>query len=340
MKILITGGAGFIGSHTVVELIEAGHTPIIIDNFSNSEKRIIDRIEKIAGKKPAVLEGDCADPEVLDGIFAEEKNIDGIIHFAGLKAVGESMEKPLEYYRNNIDSSLALLEAMKKYGVKYFVFSSSATVYGDPDRNPIPETAPRKPATNPYGNTKAVIEDIIRDTVASGLKVGAISLRYFNPIGAHPTGLIGELPKGVPNNLVPYLVQSASGKREFLTVFGDDYDTPDGTGVRDFIHVVDLAKAHISALDYLEKQDAPFYDVFNVGTGRGASVKELIDTFEKINGVKIPYRIGPRRTGDIAVCWADPGKMNNLTGWKAEKTIAEALKDAWNWEKSLENPAN
>lgn len=337
MKILVTGGAGFIGSHTVVELIAAGHTPLIVDNFSNSEKWIIDRIEKIAGKRPIVFEGDCADPKILDEIFAQEKDIDGIIHFAGLKAVGESMEKPLEYYRNNIDSSLTLLEAMKKFGVKYFVFSSSATVYGDPDQNPIPETAQRKPATNPYGNTKAIIEDIIRDTVSSDQNLRAISLRYFNPIGAHPSGLIGELPKGVPNNLVPYLVQAASGQREFLTVFGSDYDTPDGTGVRDFIHVVDLAKAHIAALNHLEKQKLPFYDVFNVGTGSGASVKELIARFEEINGVPVPHKIGPRRAGDIASCFADPSKINTQMGWKTEKSIEDSLKDAWNWEQKRNN---
>ncbi len=335
MKILITGGAGFIGSHTVVELIEAGHTPIIIDNFSNSEKWIIDRIEKITGQKPTVYEGDCADKKFIADVFQKEKNIDGVIHFAALKAVGESMEKPLEYYRNNLDSTMTILEEITRHKIGNFVFSSSATVYGDPKENPIPEIAPRQPATNPYGNTKSIIEDIIRDLASADKNFSALSLRYFNPIGAHSSGLIGELPKGTPNNLVPYLTQTAAGKRKELTIFGDDYPTPDGTGVRDFIHVVDLARAHIAALDYLKKQPKPFYDIFNIGTGKGTSVKEIIETFEKINRVKVPYKIGPRRPGDIAACWADPSKINKIIGWRAEKTIADALKDAWKWEKNI-----
>ena len=335
MKILVAGGAGFIGSHTSVELIKAGHFPIIVDNFSNSEKWIVSRIEKITGKKPAVYEGDCADQNFLESVFEKEKNISGAIHFAALKAVGESMEQPLRYYRNNIDSALTLLETMAKRKIGNFVFSSSATVYGEPKKNPIPETAPRQPAANPYGNTKAIIEDIIRDTAAADKNFSALSLRYFNPIGAHPSGLIGELPKGTPNNLVPYLTQTAAGKRKELIIFGDDYSTPDGTGIRDFIHIVDLAKAHIAALNYLEKQSSPFYDIFNIGAGKGVSVKELIEIFEKVNGVKIPHKVGPRRPGDIAACWADPTKINKIIGWRAEKTVAGALRDAWKWEQNL-----
>lgn len=335
MKILVTGGAGFIGSHTTVELITAKHQPIIIDNFSNSEKWIIQKIEKITKKKIIFYPGDCTDKKFLKKIFRKEKNIAGVIHFSALKAVGESMEKPLLYYRNNLDSLLSILETILEYKISNFIFSSSATVYGQPKKNPIPETAPRQPATNPYGNTKAIAEDIIRDTVQANKNFSALSLRYFNPIGAHPSGLIGELPKGTPNNLVPYLTQTAVGKREKLTIFGDDYPTPDGTGIRDFIHVVDLAQAHISALDYLTKQPTPFYDIFNVGTGQGASVKKLIRTFEKTTGVKVPYQIGPRRPGDIPACWAEVKKINKTIGWRAQKTLAQALQDAWQWEKGL-----
>jgi UDP-glucose 4-epimerase len=334
MKILVTGGAGYIGSHTVVELINAGHTPIIIDNFANSEQWIIDRIEQITNTKPKIYIANCMDNTVLEEIFSTEE-IDGVIHFVALKAVGESMQKPLEYYYNNINSLLNVLKMMQKYKVENIVFSSSATVYGEPDDNPLTENSPRKQATNPYGNTKMIAEDILKDVITSKSKISAIPLRYFNPIGAHKSHLIGELPKGVPSNLVPYITQTAAGIRDELTVFGDDYDTPDGTCIRDFIHVVDLAKAHIATLEYLDKQTSPFFDVFNVGTGNGTSVMELINTFEKVNNTKVNYTIGPRREGDVEACWADTTKINSIIGWKATKTIEDAMKDAWQWQKTL-----
>jgi UDP-glucose 4-epimerase len=335
MKILVTGGAGFIGSHTAVELIAAGHVPIIADNFSNSEKWIVDRIGKIAGEIPKTYAGNCEDTAFMENIFAAEKDIRGAIHFAAKKAVGESLEKPLTYYRNNLMSLITLIETMQKFGVQNLVFSSSATVYGDPETNPILETAQRKKANSPYGNTKSICEDIIEDAVNGQKNISAVSLRYFNPIGAHPSGLIGELPIGAPNNLVPYLTQAAIGLREKLTVFGSDYPTADGSGIRDYIHVVDLAKAHIKTLEFLEKQNAPFYDVFNVGTGQGHSVLEIIRTFEKVNGTGVPFEIGPRRPGDIAACFADPGKIKDQLSWSTEKTLADALRDAWNWQKNI-----
>jgi len=334
MKILVTGGAGYIGSHTVVELINAGHTPIIIDNFANSEQWIIDRIEQITNTKPKIYIANCMDNTVLEEIFSTEE-IDGVIHFVALKAVGESVQKPLEYYYNNINSLLNVLKMMQKYKVENIVFSSSATVYGEPDNNPLTENSPRKQATNPYGNTKMIAEDILKDVITSKSKISAIPLRYFNPIGAHESHLIGELPKGVPSNLVPYITQTAAGIRDELTVFGDNYDTPDGTCIRDFIHVVDLAKAHIATLEYLDKQTSPFFDVFNVGTGNGTSVMELINTFEKVNNTKVNYTIGPRREGDVEACWADTTKINSIIGWKATKTIEDAMKDAWQWQKTL-----
>ncbi|HCU70321.1 MAG TPA: UDP-glucose 4-epimerase GalE [Candidatus Moranbacteria bacterium] len=335
MKILVTGGAGFIGSHTAIELISKGHTPVIADNFSNSEKWILGRLEEISQQEIIFYEGDCSDGNFLAEVFSREKNIAGAIHFAAKKAVGESMEKPLIYYKNNLLSLIVLLETMQEFGVKNLVFSSSATVYGEPGSCPIPETAPRQKAASPYGNTKVICEDIISDSVFGGKNISAISLRYFNPIGAHPSGLIGELPIGIPNNLVPYVTQAAAGIREKLTVFGNDYPTPDGSGVRDFIHVVDLAQAHIKTLEYLEKQNTPFYDVFNVGTGQGNSVLEIIQTFEKVNGVEVPYEIGPRRPGDIATCFADPQKIEKTLGWKTEKTLEESLIDAWKWQNYL-----
>ena len=335
MKILITGGAGYIGSHTTVELFNAGHIPIIADNFSNSEKWIIDRIEKITNKRPTVYEGDCTDINFMNSVFEKEKDIDGVIHFVALKAVGESVEKPIPYYKNNINSLLTVLEAMQNHNVQSIVFSSSATVYGEPDTNPLTENSPRKQATNPYGNTKLIAEDILRDLITSGANIKTIPLRYFNPIGAHESHLIGELPSGVPSNLVPYITQTAAGIRDELTIFGDDYNTPDGTCLRDFIHVVDLAKAHIATLEYLEKQTAPFFNVFNVGTGNGTSVMELINTFEKVNNTKVNYTIGPRRIGDVESCWADTTKINKIMNWKSEKSISDAIKDSWEWQKTL-----
>lgn len=335
MKILVNGGAGYIGSHTAVELLNAGHAPVIIDNFSNSEKWIIDRIEQITDNRPKMYEGDCTDSAFMNSVFEKEKDIEGVIHFSAFKAVGESIEKPIPYYRNNINSLLVVLEMMQKYNVKNIVFSSSATVYGDPDTNPLTEESPRKQATNPYGNTKTIAEDIIKDVITSGAKINAIPLRYFNPIGAHESHLIGELPSGVPSNLVPYITQTAAGIRDELTVFGDDYNTPDGTCIRDFIHVVDLAKAHIATLEYLDKQTSPFFDVFNVGTGNGTSVMELINAFEKVSDTKLNYTVGPRRVGDVESCWADTTKINTVMDWKSTKTIDEAMKDSWEWQKTL-----
>ncbi len=337
MKILVNGGAGYIGSHTAVELFEAGHTPVIVDNFSNSKEWIIDRIEQITGSRPNVYRGDCTNIDFINNVFEKEQDIEGVIHFTAFKAVGESIQKPIPYYTNNLNSLLILLTVMQKYNVQNVVFSSSATVYGEPDTNPLTENSPRKQATNPYGNTKLIAEDILQDVVTSGASIKTIALRYFNPIGSHQSHFIGELPLGVPNNLVPYITQTAAGIREKLTVFGDDYNTPDGTCLRDFIHVVDLAKAHIATLEYLQKQTSPFFDIFNVGTGKGTSVMELINTFEKVNNIKLNYEIGPRRQGDVEACWADTKKINEIMNWKSEKTISDAMKDSWEWQKSLKN---
>lgn len=334
MNILVTGGAGFIGSHTVVELINAGHKPIIIDNFNNSEKDVIGRLEKITKQKITCYEADYQDQKLLNKIFKDEQ-IDGVIHFAAYKAVGESVSEPLKYYRNNIAGLITLLEAMDDSGVSDLVFSSSCTVYGDPDVVPVTEDSPVKPANSPYGATKQMGETIIRDAVAASKNLRALALRYFNPIGAHPSSLIGELPIGVPNCLVPYITQTAAGIRKELTVNGDDYDTPDGTCIRDYIHVVDLAKAHVKALDYLEKQKASFYDFMNFGTGKGSSVLEVIEAFEEVSGQKLPYKIGPRRPGDAVTVFASTDKSNKVLGWKAELTLKEALRDAWNWQKTL-----
>lgn len=340
-KILVTGGTGYIGSHTCVELQNAGYEVVIIDNLSNSNRNVLYGIEDITGVRPAFIEGDCTDICLLRKLFEENPGIKGIINFAASKAVGESIQKPILYYRNNLNTLVNLLDLMPKYGVKGIVFSSSCTVYGEPDSNPIDETAPIKPATSPYGNTKQISEEIIKDFVYSGAPVKSIMLRYFNPVGAHPSAKIGELPVGVPQNLVPYLTQSAAGIRKELTVFGDDYDTPDGSCIRDYIDVVDLAKAHVIAMKrMLERNDTDNVEVFNLGTGRGVSVLELISAFERSTGVKVPFKIGPRREGDIVKIWADPKKANEVLGWKAEATIEETMKNAWAWQCHLSENAD
>lgn len=337
IKILVTGGTGYIGSHTVVELQQAGYEVVIIDNLSNSNRDVLKGIEAITGVAPVFVEGDCTDIETLKNLFEQNPGIKGIINFAASKAVGESVQKPLLYYRNNLNTLINLLECMPKYGVKGIVFSSSCTVYGEPDVNPIDETAPIKPATSPYGNTKQISEEIITDYIHSGAPVKSIILRYFNPIGAHPSAKIGELPLGVPQNLVPYLTQAAAGIRKELTVFGDDYNTPDGSCIRDYIDVVDLAKAHVVAMRrMLDGEDTDRIEIFNLGTGRGVSVLELINEFEKATGVPVPHKIGGRREGDIEKIWAIPDKANNVLGWKAEVPVGETLANAWRWQKSLE----
>jgi UDP-glucose 4-epimerase len=334
--ILVTGGTGYIGSHTVVELQNAGFDVVIIDDLSNSSADVVDNIEKISGIRPAFEQFNLQDGDRLDAFFAKNSGIEAIIHFAASKAVGESVEKPLLYYRNNLVSLMNLLDGMSKYGIQNLVFSSSCTVYGQPDHLPVTESTPRKEAESPYGNTKAMSEDIIRDFIKANPGQKAIALRYFNPIGAHPTALIGELPRGIPNNLVPYITQTAAGIRKQLSVFGDDYNTPDGSCIRDFINVVDLAKAHVVAIERLlkSKNDSP-YEYFNVGTGKGASVLELITTFEKATGVKLNYKIVGRRSGDIEKIYADTTNANKVLGWKAEIPLDETLKSAWNWEKRL-----
>ncbi len=335
-RILVTGGTGYIGSHTCVELINAGYDVVIIDDLSNSKREVLDGIEAISGVRPAFVEGDCTDINTLSALFAEYPDIKGIINFAASKAVGESMHKPLLYYRNNLNTLINLLSLMGPNGVKGIVFSSSCTVYGEPEQNPVTEATPRKDATSPYGNTKKISEDIIRDTVAAGAPFKAILLRYFNPVGAHPSALIGELPNGVPQNLIPYLTQTAIGVREVLSVFGNDYPTPDGTCIRDYIDVVDLAKAHVVAVQRLveDKCEEPV-EVFNLGTGSGVSVLELINTFEKATGVPVPHKFAPRREGDIIQVWADPTKANNVLGWKAETPLADTMLSAWRWQQHL-----
>lgn len=335
-KILVTGGTGYIGSHTVVELQQAGYEVVIIDNLSNSNINVLDGIEKISGIRPAFVEGDTTDIKTLRMLFESHPDIRGIINFAASKAVNESVEKPLKYYRNNLVSLLNLLDLMPEFGVEGIVFSSSCTVYGEPDANPIDETAPIKPATSPYGNTKQISEEIISDTIYAGAPIKSIILRYFNPVGAHPSAEIGELPLGVPQNLIPYLTQTAAGIRKELTVFGDDYDTPDGSCIRDFIDVVDLAKAHVIAMRrMLDRPDGDKLEIFNLGTGRGLSVLELIESFQRANGVKVPFRIGARREGDIEKIWADPKKANEVLGWKAEVSIDETMRNAWRWQQKI-----
>lgn len=333
-KILITGGAGYIGSHTAVELLNAGIEPIILDDLSNSNAKVLERLKEITGKSLTFYQGDCNDRPTLDQI-AEEHQIAGVIHFAAFKAVGESTELPLKYYQNNVGSLVTLLSFMADNDIQDLVFSSSCTVYGQPDVLPVTEATPRKDAESPYGNTKKICEDILVDYVKSKAGVRVISLRYFNPVGAHPSGKIGELPIGKPNNLVPFITQTAAGIREKLTIFGDDYDTVDGSCVRDFIHVVDLADAHVKAFAYLNDKPRDFYDVFNVGTGSGNSVLEVIHTFEKVNSVNLNYEIGPRRPGDVIKIWADTKKINSVLGWTPSKTLEDSMRDSWNWEKSL-----
>lgn len=335
-KILVTGGTGYIGSHTCVELQNAGYEVVIIDNLSNSNAAVLDGIEKISGKRPVFVEGDCTDMTTLRGLFEANPGIVGIINFAASKAVGESVEKPLLYYRNNLNTLMNLLDLMPEFGVKGIVFSSSCTVYGEPDVNPIDESAPIKVATSPYGNTKQISEEIIRDFVTSGAPIKSILLRYFNPVGAHPSAEIGELPIGVPQNLVPYLTQAAAGIRKELTVFGNDYDTPDGSCIRDYIDVVDLARAHVVAMGrMLENDDTDKVETFNLGTGRGLSVLELISAFENATGVKVPHKIGPRRVGDIEKIWAEPKHANEVLGWTAQVPIEETMANAWRWQQKV-----
>jgi UDP-glucose 4-epimerase len=332
-KILVTGGAGYIGAHTVVELANSGYTPVIIDNLSRSDKVLLNGVEKIIGIQPVFYQGDCLDQTMLKKIFKEHK-ISCVLHFAAFKSVGESVKFPLMYYHNNVQSLVSLLQLMKENDVRDLIFSSSCTVYGQPDHIPVDETAPFKRAESPYGATKQMSERILEDVYATGMRI--ISLRYFNPVGAHPSGFLGELPIGVPSNLVPFITQTAIGKRENLTVFGNDYDTPDGSCLRDFIHVVDLAIAHIKAMEYLStKADEIFYDVFNLGTGVAVSVLELIQKFQSVTGVKVNYTIGPRRSGDVEKTYADPQKINNAMGWSTKYTVDQALAHAWNWEKKL-----
>lgn len=332
-NIIVTGGAGFIGSHTVVELLAKGYHPIIVDNFCNSEKSVLENLTKITGKIITLYEGDCTDKGFMKKVFYETKPT-GVIHFAAYKAVGESVEKPLEYYNNNVVSLLVLLEVMKEVDCKQLVFSSSCTVYGTPEKLPVTEKSPTQKSISPYGNTKQIGEDVIQDQVVAQSGLSAVALRYFNPIGAHPTGLIGELPIGTPSNLVPFVTQTAAGLREQLTIFGNDYNTPDGTNIRDYIHVVDLAKAHVKTLEFLNGK-SNFYDFINVGSGTGTSVLEIVQTFEKVSRQKLNYTIGPRRAGDVEQIFASVDKSKEVLNWQIELTVEDALRDAWNWQKKI-----
>jgi UDP-glucose 4-epimerase len=335
-KILVTGGTGYIGSHTVVELQKEGFEVVIVDNLSNSNIDVLNGIEKISGIRPAFENIDCVDYVSMDRMFEKYQNIDAIIHFAANKAVGESVEKPLMYYRNNLVSLINILQLMPIHKVKSMVFSSSCTVYGQPDILPVTEQAPIKLAQSPYGNTKQIGEEIIHDTLNANADLQSIILRYFNPIGAHASAEIGELPNGVPNNLLPFVTQTAIGQRKQLSVFGNDYNTPDGSCIRDYIHVVDLAKAHVIAVKrMLQKETKSQIETFNLGTGRGLSVLEIIETFIKVTGVDVPYRIVGRRSGDVEKVWADPSYANNVLGWTASETVEETLRSAWAWEQNL-----
>ena len=329
MAILLPGGAGFIGSHTAVELLNEGKEIIILDNFSNSKPEVLDAIREITGKEFKFYEMDYLDREKLEKVF-EENEIDAVLNFAGYKAVGESVQKPIEYYQNNISGALVLLDTMRKYGCKKFIFSSSATVYGEPERIPLTEDCKTGGTTNPYGTTKLFIEQILKDIYASDNTWDICILRYFNPVGAHESGLIGEEPQGIPNNLMPYIVRVASGQLKELSGFGDDYNTPDGTGVRDYIHVVDLAKGHVKALEKLDKEQQGLY-IYNLGTGTGYSVLDMVKAFVKATGKDVPYKIAPRRAGDIATCYAEPTKAKEELNWQAEKTLEEMCKDSWNY---------
>ncbi|HEY5716748.1 MAG TPA: UDP-glucose 4-epimerase GalE [Psychromonas sp.] len=329
MKILITGGMGYIGSHTCLQLMAAGMTPIILDNLSNSSEIVLARIQALTGQRPIFYKGDVRDKSILEKIFTEHE-IASVIHFAGLKAVGESVAKPLEYYDNNVHGSLLLAEVMKKAGVKSLLFSSSATVYGDPQAIPITESTPTGATTNPYGRSKYIVEECLRDLQAAEPQLSITLLRYFNPVGAHISGTMGEDPQGIPNNLMPFIAQVAVGRREKLSVFGDDYATPDGTGVRDYIHVMDLADGHVAALKAVGSKAG--LHIYNLGTGQGSSVLEMVDAFAKASGKEIPYSISPRRPGDIAECWADPSKANKELNWHASRTLKEMAEDSWRWQ--------
>jgi UDP-glucose 4-epimerase len=336
--VLVTGGTGYIGSHTSVELINEGYEVVVIDNLSNSNAESLNGVEKITGVRPKFEQFDLCNKALVDNFFQKYGDVKAIIHFAASKAVGESVEKPLLYYRNNLTSLINILDAMGTYKVPNIVFSSSCTVYGQPEKLPVTENAPLQKALSPYGNTKQICEDILKDTISASPALKAISLRYFNPIGAHPTALIGELPLGVPANLVPFITQTAIGIREQLKVFGNDYDTPDGTCIRDYIHVVDLAKAHVVAIGrLLEEKNKANYEVFNIGTGNGNTVLEAINSFEKVSGVKLNYKIVDRRPGDIEKVWADTTYANQELGWKAKSTLDETMLSAWKWEKHLRN---
>lgn len=333
--VLVCGGAGYIGSHTSVELVNAGYDVVIVDNLSNSELSAVEGVRRITGVDVPFVEVDCCDRAAFRKVF-EQYDFDSVIHFAASKAVGESVQKPMLYYRNNLTSLMNIIDLMREFGRSNIVFSSSCTVYGEPDKQPVTEQTPRKPATSPYGNTKQISEDMLRDSVAAYDGLKSIALRYFNPIGAHPSALIGELPRGVPQNLVPYITQTAAGLRECLSVFGDDYPTPDGSCIRDYIDVVDLAKAHVAAISRMvENKSEERYEIFNIGTGRGVSVLELVHKFEEVNHLKLNYKIAPRRAGDIVAIWADPTLANTVLGWKAERSLDETLAAAWNWERHV-----